>query len=61
MAHPCACCALRFATNPELVAHVHEEHDERPPFSEGRTTVQRRRWAVPVPPPRLSAGRHAVR
>jgi hypothetical protein len=61
MAHPCACCALRFATNPELAAHVQDEHSEHPPFAEGRTTVQRRRWTAPVPPPRVSPGRHALR
>ena len=61
MTHPCACCSLRFATNPELVAHVEDEHREHPPLVEGRATIQRQRWSPPVPAARADRGRHAVR
>ena len=52
MTHPCACCALRFATSAELAAHVRDEHAEHPPFTEGRVTVTRQRR---FPPP---TGKH---
>ena len=39
MVHACACCRLRFATNAELADHVHDEHTEHEPFSEGHLSV----------------------
>ena len=58
MTHPCAGCALRFASSAELADHVRDEHTEHPPFSEGQATITRpRRYEAPEPPAR---GRHAA-
>lgn len=51
MAHPCACCALRFTSSAELAEHITQEHVARTPFVEGRATVVRpRRFQDPKSP-----------